>query len=444
MDKNKDKRNFLDEEKEIEKLLSEFESENIKIPDELDERLNTKLKELKPKKYKKWAITSVASILIIGVSYAFVPSFRTFADTMFRYIFGDIGIENAVNNGYKASDAQYINIGGYDIIIQNIYIDEQRINFEAIMETKVDDMIISDNDDIDNKSYYELYVDSVNAAMSGGNFDKDEDGNIKTTINIVGGNIAELIEGKNTLSLKLKLLKVSASYDKSNDFKYETLGTTNVELEIPKQLSKTKNIEINKQIDDGDLNLNIDKLRVSPTMMYLNTSGEVTNIGELQGLDNLRIISENGEIYKSSLELSGMGLENGGWSQTIVPSVYYDKGKKLKLKADGVLVNANKKVELKIDDKYPKKIDYFGRKVIIKDVKYSKGHLTVKYTTDSSISYDGGSELDGNSAISTSYEVGSKISGIEFENVEKKDSYALDLRLVLKYSYPINIEIENR
>ena len=30
MDKNKDKRNFLDEEKEIEKLLSEFESENIK------------------------------------------------------------------------------------------------------------------------------------------------------------------------------------------------------------------------------------------------------------------------------------------------------------------------------------------------------------------------------------------------------------------------------
>ena len=444
MDKNKDKRNFLDEEKEIEKLLSEFESENIKIPDELDERLNTKLKELKPKKYKKWAITSVASILIIGVSYAFVPSFRTFADTMFRYIFGDIGIENAVNNGYKASYAQYINIGGYDIIIQNIYIDEQRINFEAIMETKVDDMIISDNDDIDNKSYYELYVDSVDAAMSGGIFNKDEDGNLKTTVNIVGGNIEKLLEGKNTLSLKLKLLKESAAYDEDNDWKYDTLGIKNVKLEIPNQAIKTKNIKIDEKINDGDLTLNIDKLKLSPTMMYLNTSGQVKNIGELNGLDNAKIISEDGEIYKSSLELSGMGLENGGWSQTIIPSAYYDKGKKLKLKADGVLVNANKKIELKIDDKYPKKIDYFGKEVIIKDVKYSKGHLTVKYTTDSSISYDGGSELDGNSAISTSYEVGSKISGIEFENVEKKDSYALDLRLVLKYSYPINIEIENR
>ncbi|MFQ8631349.1 MAG: DUF5643 domain-containing protein, partial [Intestinibacter bartlettii] len=347
MDKNKDKRNFLDEEKEIEKLLSEFESENIKIPDELDERLNTKLKELKPKKYKKWAITSVASILIIGVSYAFVPSFRTFADTMFRYIFGDIGIENAVNNGYKASDAQYINIGGYDIIIQNIYIDEQRINFEAIMETKVDDMIISDNDDIDNKSYYELYVDSVDAAMSGGIFNKDEDGNLKTTVNIVGGNIEKLLEGKNTLSLKLKLLKESAAYDEDNDWKYDTLGIKNVKLEIPNQAIKTKNIKIDEKINDGDLTLNIDKLKLSPTMMYLNTSGQVKNIGELNGLDNAKIISEDGEIYKSSLELSGMGLENGGWSQTIIPSAYYDKGKKLKLKADGVLVNANKKIELK-------------------------------------------------------------------------------------------------
>ncbi len=70
------------------------------------------------------------------------------------------------------------------------------------METKVDDMITSDEDDIDNRSYYELYVDSVEAAMSGGNFDKDEDGNIKTTINIVGGNIAELIEGKKYIIIK--------------------------------------------------------------------------------------------------------------------------------------------------------------------------------------------------------------------------------------------------
>lgn len=91
------------------------------------------------------------------------------------------------------------------------------------------------------------------------------------------------------------------------------------------------------------MTLNIDKLKLSPTMMYLNTSGKVKNIGELNGLDNAKIISKDGEIYKSSLELSGRGLENGGWSQTIIPSAYYDNGKKLKLKADGVLVNANKK-----------------------------------------------------------------------------------------------------
>ncbi|MBU5336336.1 DUF5643 domain-containing protein [Intestinibacter bartlettii] len=442
MDKNKDKRNFLDEDEEIEKLLSEYENEDIKIPDELDERLNAKLKELKPKKYKKWAITSVASILIIGVSYAFVPSFRTFADTMFKYIFGDIGIENAVNNGYKSSDSQHINIGGYDITIQNIYIDEQRISFEAIMETKIGDMVA---DDTDEGNYYELYVDSIEASMSGGIFYKDEDGIIKTTVNVVGSDVENILEGKGTLELKLKLIKEPTTYNQEDEnWERETLGTTKVKLDIPKQLNKTKNIEINKQINDGDLNLNIDKLKVSPTMMYLNTSGEVRSIGKLQGLDNLRIISENGEIYRSSLELSGIGLENGGWSQTIVPSVYYDKGKKLKLKADGALVNANKKIELSLNDNYPKKIDYFGRTVTIKNVEYNSGKLIVKYTTDSSIAYNGGCKLDGNYAISLYYESGSNISGMEFDNVEKKESYILDLGLVLKYKYPIELEINNR
>ena len=84
------------DDKEIERLLEGFESEDIKIPEELGEKLDLKLKELKPKKYKRWISVSVASILILGISYAISPSFRTFGDTVFKYIFGDIGIENQV------------------------------------------------------------------------------------------------------------------------------------------------------------------------------------------------------------------------------------------------------------------------------------------------------------------------------------------------------------
>ena len=31
-----------------------------------------------------------------------------------------------------------------------------------------------------------------------------------------------------------------------------------------------------------------------------------------------------------------------------------------------------------------------------------------------------------------------------FENVDKKESYLLDLRLVVKYKYPIDINIDNK
>ncbi len=37
------------DDKEIERLLEGFESEDIKIPEELGEKLDLKLKELKPK-----------------------------------------------------------------------------------------------------------------------------------------------------------------------------------------------------------------------------------------------------------------------------------------------------------------------------------------------------------------------------------------------------------
>ncbi|WP_455541925.1 DUF5643 domain-containing protein [Intestinibacter sp.] len=441
---DKKKQNLSNEEYEINKLLNEFEFEEIEIPDELDEKLNAKLKELKPKRYRKWIVTSVASLLVICFSYAFIQPFRTFADTVFEHIFGDIGIENAVNNGYKPADEQHINIGGYDMTIKNIYIDEQRINFDAVMNTKIDDMA---SDYSDGGNYYELYVDSkIEAAMNGGIFNKNEDGEVKANVKIVGSNVENLLDGNENLELKLKLVKsVPKSNDDDPNWEYNTLGTTTLKLEIPDELKATKNIKINKEIKDGDLTLKIYKLRVSPTMMYLNTYGKVDNIGKLQGLDNFKIISENGEVYKSSLEISALGLENGGWSQTIVPSAYYDKSKKLRLKADGVLVEANKKIEIKLNDNYPKKIDYFGNVITIKDVEYKNGKLIVQYLDDSNgVKYASMSLLDGEEMYATTYSGGDKVHGIEFKNVAQKEAYVLDLGLVIRYKCPLDVEISNK
>ena len=177
------------DDKDIEKLLEDFDGENVKVPEELDEKLNQKLKELKPKKYKKWLSASVASILIIGVSYSTIPSFKTFGDTVFKYIFGDIGVENAVNFGYVSSNSQKLKIGDYDISIENMYIDDLRISFDAIIENDVEDMSAR-------SSLYVEGLESDDITINNGVFYK-EDKKLKANVLIIGDGVAEIIKNKN-------------------------------------------------------------------------------------------------------------------------------------------------------------------------------------------------------------------------------------------------------
>lgn len=420
------------DDKEIERLLEGFESEDIKIPEELGEKLDLKLKELKPKKYKRWISVSVASILILGISYAISPSFRTFGDTVFKYIFGDIGIENAVNSGYKGSPRQDINISDYNISIENIYMDDLRISFDAIIENYADN----------GENQYSLYAEGEqldNIAINNGLFFKDGK-EFKANVQIIGDNVSKLINGKDKLELNLKLvrhynIKVNGDYE----LKDETIGTSKLILDIPKDIEKTRYININETIKDKDLNLTVEKLEMAPTMMYLHSYGKLDGVGEVQGLYNFKIISDKGDIYKENLVLSGIGKENG-FRQSIVPSAYYDKNDKLKLRADGVFIDANKKVEINLNGSYPKVIDYFGYKVTINQVKYENNQLIVEVLNNNIFDHMGVNYIDGDSTIEGYFN--GEIHGLVFD-IDKRDSYDLSLGLILKYKIPINIEIKN-
>lgn len=414
------------DDKEIEKLLEDFDGENIKVPEELDEKLNIKLKELKPKKYKKWISASVASILIIGVSYGTIPSFKTFGDTVFKYIFGDVGVENAVNFGYVSSKGQKIKIGDYDISIENMYIDDLRISFDAIIENDVDDMSAR-------SSLYVEGLESDDITINNGVFYK-EDKKLKANVLIIGDGVAEIIKNKNELDVQLKLVK-------HRDSKDEILGTSKMNINIPKEIQTSEYIEINKTIKNKDMTFNIEKLQSSPTMMYLYTSGEVEGIGSIQGMYNFKIISDSGELYKENITLAGLGVKNG-YKQTIVPSVYYDKSKTLRLKAEGVLIDANKKLTVELNGSYPKVIDYYGIPITIKNVKYENNRLIVEILNNDNMDYMGVSYIDGESAIEGYFESG-KIHGLVFD-IDKRDSYDLDLGIILKHKIPIDIEIENK
>ena len=216
------------DDKEIEKLLEDFDGENINVPYELDEKLNVKLKELKPKeKYKKWISVLVASLLIISVSYSVVPSFKTFGDTGFKCIVGDIGVENAVNFGYVGSKKQNIKIGDYNIRIENMYIDNLRISFDAIIENDVENMP-------GRSSMYVEGLESDEITINNGVFYK-EDKKLKANVLIVGDGVAKIIKNKNELEVELKLVK-------HNNTKDEILGKSKMTIEIPKEMKISENI----------------------------------------------------------------------------------------------------------------------------------------------------------------------------------------------------------
>lgn len=413
------------DDKEIEKLLEDFGAEDIKVPHELDEKLDIKLRELKPKKYKKFISASVASILVIGVSYGTIPSFRTFGDTVFKHLFGDIGIENAVNFGYMGSNNEAIKIGDYDISIENMYIDDLRISFDAIIENYEGGMDAR-------SSLYVEGLDSDEITINNGVFYK-EDKKLKANVLIIGDGVAKLIENKNELEVELKLVKHLDNKDKM-------LGTSKMTINIPKDMETSKNIYIDKTIKNEDSTFNIEKLQVSPTMMYLYTSGKVEGIGDIQGMYNLKIISDSGELYKENIALAGMGYEDG-YKQTIVPSVYYDKSKKLKLKAEGVLIDAHKNITVSLNDNYPKVIDYHGIKVTINKVKYEKNRLIVEVLNNENIDYMGTSYIGTDSPMEGYFQ--KEVHGMKFD-IEKKYNYDLDLGLMLKHKLPIDIEIKNK
>ena len=146
-------------------------------------------------------------------------------------------------------------------------------------------------------------------------------------------------------------------------------------------------------------------------------------------------------MYKENITLAGLGDKNG-YKQSIVPSVYYDKSKKLRLKAEGVLIDANKKVKVELNENYPKVIDYYGIPITIKNVKYENNRLIVEILNNDNMDYMGVSYIDEESIIEGYFENG-KIHGLVFD-IDKRDSYDLDLGIILKHKMPIDIEIENK
>lgn len=425
------------EDKEIDKLLEDFQGEDIEVPDILEEKLNKKLIDIKPKNNKHKTVSKylAASVIICVLSYGLIPSFRTFANNVFEYIFGDLGIENAVQNGYKEIESQTINIVGYDIEIDNIYMDSLRLSFE----TTIKNAKVEKNEFGANK--YGYYIDVIGSENLGSitteYIESDEEHEFINNIQIIGDGIKELYDNKkDRIELKLRLRKV----ENTENYKEDIVGEEKIVFNIPKEMYMSQFVNINKSVSDGNLYLDIKDLEISPTMMYLRSGGGIEGVGDSFGIYNFKIISDKGNMYKDTMILSARG-DNNNMKQTIVPSIYYDKSKKFTLKADGVLIGYKTNIKISTKDTYPKKLDYLGKTIIINKFERSEEGLNLEVkVSDRGFSYFGEVSLDGD------YH---SIEGSSEENthnfvfdIDEKDSYDLVIEPIIEYKIPIDIDFE--
>ena len=252
------------EDKDIDKLLEDFQGADIKVPDNLDEKLNEKLNSIKPnKKYKSVSKYLVSSVLICILSYGFIPSFRIFANNVFEYIFGDLGIENAVQNGYKGIENQTINISGYDIEISNIYIDSLRLSFDTTIKNAEVEKDKQGN-------YMNTYFINVVDGYELGSITVDHglnDNRFNTNIQIIGDGITKLYnEKKDKIEIKLRLTE--GQYGEI--YEEEIIGEKKVLFNIPKEIYDSKTINLNKTVTDGKLKVDIKDLKIAIPKFYLS------------------------------------------------------------------------------------------------------------------------------------------------------------------------------
>ena len=434
------------DDKEIDKLLEKFKGEEIKVPQDLEYKLNEKLNELKPKKKRVYIKSIVASILILIISYSVLPGFKTFADNIFKYIFGDVGVENAVNNGYESIPNRSIDINGYKVDIENIYMDNLRITFDVNIKVDKEMQYDEADNEVDqysiNINYNSLDESRIQYSSTVEYKGYDKKNKIcKSSVQLIGKSDGELSGLKeDEVKINIELVR---HYNIKNgtewELKEETLGQSQIKFDIPKDLKASELIEINKTINEDRVNLDIEKLEISPTMMYLDTNGKLDGILPIVGLHDFKITSSNNNVYKDNMTLSATKYESGATRQTIVPSIYYDESDNYELEAKGVLVAVKKDIKLEKKQIYPLTIDFFDSKLTIKDVFYKDGKLTVEIIRNSDIAFAVSCSIEGSNVIEQY--LSGDTEGFVFD-VSEKDEYDFTLEMIVKYKYPISVNIK--
>ncbi|MBS4536836.1 hypothetical protein GOQ27_00080 [Clostridium sp. D2Q-11] len=400
---------------EFEKLddfIEKSKKDQIRIPKELDEKIDSRIDQLKPKKkYKRNILVSGLCCVIIFFGLIRFSDIGIYAaeisilEPIVELIRGDKGIENAVEHGYKEIPAVTIEEDGYIITLDDIYMDEDRISFTSILEGVAVDVLekkykndkgirgvsdtLPDREENFTNEEDKLNInpnrDAIHLEFNFTDFEgysvsytPIRDKFVGSEVENIFRKIGEVEEFLKNNPKHLNLdIKIQVGKEIIKEFK-------NIKIPIKKEnikLSKKYNLNHKYEFEQGIININ--KLNVSPTRMRLDLKFNMNDKYFITGFDNPHIKDSKGNIYKpEGLTSLSSGADN--MVMYFVPSVYFEKTlEALYFCFDGIRIGTEegRKFRLSLEEEYPKTIEYMGEEILIKELTWQdngKLHMIFK------------------------------------------------------------------
>lgn len=465
------------EEIEFEKVIAKIKEENIEIPEELEERVNQTLKSLPKKKGNRNIISSVAVILLVIMvnmgliltndAYVAFASEVPVLDMLVELLGRDKGLAVAYEHNYPVQEEICIEQEGYTLRLTGVMVDEERISFRSELKGPYFSNRKEDKNNFvmeDSEGYvyrYHIRPSDDSGYIVSTNY---ENASVQYTKVNFGEDTSKKIPKWIEKGVNFKLLCEIYKLQKDTENKETVLEMKEIEIPINKEtILLSKEVKIDKKIKKKHGEIAFEKLKVSPTKMQL-----VANISPIHcddfDLDEYRIYTDKGEELETP-SITKYTTKEGKVSYQIVPSIYFDEVKELMLQYDSYYYNYGMlEYTFRLDDVYPKVIDYHGKKITIIDIKHKKEgmvkeesgrkseeeELHILYTTNEEEIEIGRMEVKGIDTSSFSSSTvddekwGSKNRNILYD-ISKQESYTIlfkNIEIKVKEAGKIKIPIE--
>jgi hypothetical protein len=396
-------------------IIVTTEDEDIKIPKELDDRLNMRLRKLKRKsktiKLLSYLGTAAAFLILSTAIITINPTLRSFAEkvpvinTIVNSFYKDDSIEEAKNKGFIKMTNFVKEQDGFRFEIDELYFDGLRFSINTkIHGSKLNEYLKAKNNPIVNCNYV------ISTEKNG------QRGLMNELFKVREGDENYIYSRAEKVFTESEL-----NYILNNNNQFEVKlwfrgNNTESQLTIPVTLNnftgikkEEKNINYSFNSDFPIKDISIERIISSPTLSQMCYAVNMKENIDFLGFINPYILDTEGKKYNGEsgvfrtffdenyvkegkdefIKLSGYHtISNfeaaGKLKLNITPSFYLDNISPNKFCFEGIHVKQRKKFNLNMKDKFPQTITFDNNIINILSADYNDQKLIIKLDKASS------------------------------------------------------------